>query len=365
MAMPGTLIKNELNERKISQKNFANAVGMSQSHLSDILSGRRRITKSFAMKTEQFLQIPAVSLLGVQIANDIEKEKRPAVRTEKKIQMLDLFEGVDSVLCTNLIPKEIDYKDIYEMLSLRLKYTQQTQFDAKSFVDEFLGGMDCPNLSGIEERIIATWAVIARTKGVRMKPKGVFDMTTKSELSEKVSKILHRNVDTISRLHSLLSSYGIVFMIVDNLDKETIDSYSYFNEGVPYIVLTCRYDRIDDLSINVFRELGNIFFGNTNCENSAIKVETNGNRECEMPLTEIDKYIRNALIPDNIWNFAPKVSLKPECIKEKYTEWAKEEGFNPWIVLARLSEETGMYKFKSDKSRKIGKGKEVCHDLIA
>jgi hypothetical protein len=31
---------------------------------------------------------------------------------------------------------------------------------------------------------------------------------------------------------------------------------------------------------------------------------------------------------------------------------------NPWIVLGRVSHETGMYRFTSDSSRSINKGKE-------
>ena len=39
-------------------------------------------------------------------------------------------------------------------------------------------------------------------------------------------------------------------------------------------------------------------------------------------------------------------------IQKKYSEWAAEKGLNKWLVLGRISYETGMYKFKSDESRR-------------
>jgi HTH-type transcriptional regulator/antitoxin HigA len=52
------------------------------------------------------------------------------------------------------------------------------------------------------------------------------------------------------------------------------------------------------------------------------------------------------------------VPLNPYVIQKKYTQWAKSKGLNPWIVLGRVSHETGMYRFTSDSSRSINKGKE-------
>ncbi len=69
---------------------------------------------------------------------------------------------------------------------------------------------------------------------------------------------------------------------------------------------------------------------------------------------EANAFAANALIPNEEWKNAPKVRVNPVTIQRKYTQWAIEKGLNKWIVLGRISYETGMYKFRSDESRKIG-----------
>ena len=69
---------------------------------------------------------------------------------------------------------------------------------------------------------------------------------------------------------------------------------------------------------------------------------------------EANAFASNALIPQDEWRNAPKVRVSPTTIQHKYTQWATDKGLNKWIVLGRISYETGMYKFRSDESRRIG-----------
>ena len=53
---PGSILKEELAERGISQKNFAKSIEMQPSHLSEIIKGKRSITKQVADKLEEVLE---------------------------------------------------------------------------------------------------------------------------------------------------------------------------------------------------------------------------------------------------------------------------------------------------------------------
>lgn len=63
---PGEVLKEEIEYRRISQKELAAQMGMSYNILNDILNGRRSITESTAMLFEAALDIPADSLLTLQ-----------------------------------------------------------------------------------------------------------------------------------------------------------------------------------------------------------------------------------------------------------------------------------------------------------
>ena len=68
---------------------------------------------------------------------------------------------------------------------------------------------------------------------------------------------------------------------------------------------------------------------------------------------DANTFAADALIPKSIWVNAPRVIMNPHFIQKDYSNWAKKMGLNKWIVLGRVSHETGMYMFKSDKSREI------------
>ncbi|TAN01179.1 MAG: addiction module antidote protein, HigA family [Chitinophagaceae bacterium] len=76
---PGELVKEEMEERNLTQKEFAKMLDIEQSNLSDILNGKRRLNASFALKLEKIWGINAELWVGLQaryeLANEREKLK--------------------------------------------------------------------------------------------------------------------------------------------------------------------------------------------------------------------------------------------------------------------------------------------------
>ena len=64
---PGELLKEETEERKLSQRKLAEQMGISYKMLNDILNCRRPVTAQTAMLFEASLNIPADSLLRLQM----------------------------------------------------------------------------------------------------------------------------------------------------------------------------------------------------------------------------------------------------------------------------------------------------------
>ena len=63
---PGTILKYELEERDLSQKDFATMIDMQKSHVSEFITGKRPITMSIAEKIERKLGVSALSLVNLQ-----------------------------------------------------------------------------------------------------------------------------------------------------------------------------------------------------------------------------------------------------------------------------------------------------------
>ncbi len=68
---PGEILRDELEARTISQKAFAEILGVQPPHLNDLLKGKRHISARLAVKIEKALNIDAAYWLRVQMAYDL------------------------------------------------------------------------------------------------------------------------------------------------------------------------------------------------------------------------------------------------------------------------------------------------------
>lgn len=69
---PGMMIRPELEERGISQKDFAKMLGTQPSHLSEVFNGKRALTTELALKMEEAIGIPAKILLAAQTQYELD-----------------------------------------------------------------------------------------------------------------------------------------------------------------------------------------------------------------------------------------------------------------------------------------------------
>ena len=81
---PGMMIKPELEERGISQKDFAKMVGTQASHLSEVLNGKRALTTDLAVKIESAIGLPAKVLLAAQTQYELESANATGGNNEKE-----------------------------------------------------------------------------------------------------------------------------------------------------------------------------------------------------------------------------------------------------------------------------------------
>lgn len=68
---PGTVIKDEIEYRGISQRFLAERLGMKYSVLNEIINGKRPVSTKTAFLMEAALDIPAEVLLHLQMKYDI------------------------------------------------------------------------------------------------------------------------------------------------------------------------------------------------------------------------------------------------------------------------------------------------------
>ena len=350
---PGTILRYELEDREISQKDFAVMIGMQKSHLNELIKGKRPITKSIADKIEDVLGISAVSLVNMQ------------TQYEYDIKVIEK-RGVEELEAQNTLSL---YNEIFDVKTLfkRIGKEQATAVQKIHYISEMLHlpqpaelKMDTSGMfkksakTGQDPRMLMTWKILAEFNAKRQSVSQPFDRARRNEVINALAKALHDNHSTENTVKEILAAEGIAFCIEEKVDKASVDGYSFIEDGTPYIILTRRYERIDNFAFALMHEIGHIYLhyldgSRSNCKLSIPDYDNESADE-----KEANTFAANALIPNEEWKNAPKVRMNPTMIQRKYTQWAIEKGLNKWIVLGRISYETGMYKFRSDESRKIG-----------
>lgn len=349
---PGTILKLELEERGISQKEFAEMLDMQKSHLNEIIKGKRAMTISVADKIEEALGISSVSLMNLQTQYeyDLRQIENRSIEEQEAINKLKLF---DEIFDVKTLLKRLGCMCKTAVEKLRCLVTGIQQPEPAELKLEASGMFKKSSKTGQDPRMLMTWKLLAEATARKIKPSHVFQAERKDELLEELTKAFHTNHDTINAISRIFSDYGIAFCIVKKVEKASIDGYSFIENGIPYIIVTERYDRIDNLAFSILHEVGHVFLhyldGTRNDYHLSIPDYDNESPEER----EANAFAANALIPSNLWKNAPKVRVNPIAIQKTYTDWATVNGFNKWIVLGRISYETGMYKFKSDDSRRI------------
>lgn len=73
---PGEVLKDELEARGISQRRLAQTMGLGYSVLNELLNGRRPLTEKTALMFEAALDVPADSLMYLQMKYNMQKARK-------------------------------------------------------------------------------------------------------------------------------------------------------------------------------------------------------------------------------------------------------------------------------------------------
>lgn len=87
---PGEVLKDEIIERGISQRQLADQMGLTYSVVNEILNGRRPLTAKTALMFEAALDVPADSLMYLQTKYNMQTARKDS-------SLIDILKGIRKV----------------------------------------------------------------------------------------------------------------------------------------------------------------------------------------------------------------------------------------------------------------------------
>lgn len=353
---PGEILKEELKERGIKQKDFAKSVGMQPSHLSEILKGERNLNEDLAKKLEEQLQIPFSVWMNLHNSY-IYDCKVLAERTDAEQEAINFEDRCKQVFNLSLLYKKmgIALRPILEriaMLKERFEFDLSTSFVADL---KITGMYKHSEKVQVDEKNMNTWLLLNWLEISNATLPLGYEHGNALKAATYIAQMANAGEITVSRIKDCLNYHGIAYIEVEKLDKAPIDAFSTFRGETPVITVTYRYDDLDKLVFDVLHELCHIHCHISPESASFIAVE--GAEYSKDPREiEANRFAQQMLIPDKIWDSIIKVgcrSLSPHAIVRTIANEAQKKGISQTIAVSRYKHETNFYKTPAFKSPKI------------
>ncbi len=353
---PGEILREELLERGIKQKDFAEQIGMQPSHLNAFIKGKRNMNEDLAIKLEKHLGIPYnvwMNLHNNYLYDTTAIEER---KTEEQEAMAfadacsEIFNlrylckclGLALMSCTEQV------KRLRELFDFDLRSAKELQL-------QVAGMYKHSEKVQIDEKNMLTWLILNTLEISKITSHVPYQKGDALLAAAIIAQKANARTLSVAGIKECLNNHGISFLEVPKIDKAPIDAFSTKKNNHATITVTYRYNDMDKLAFDILHELYHIEHHLEDDQIGFISMEgveySNDPRE-----KEANDFARQSLISDDEWSQILKVgckNLSPHKIVRTIAAEAEKHGKSPSIAIARFKHDTNWYQTAAYKSPKI------------
>ena len=320
---PGATIKEQLIDRGMSQKEFAQRMDMSEKHISKLINGEVQLTPDVAMRLEMVLGLPARFWSNLEA---IYREKLQLVQAENEMEQ-DIA-----------IMKKYPYREMAKYgWVLDVKKAEEKVFSLrKHFEVVRLTMLKAPLIPGIAYRRQSTsdkaecallaWAQRAKIEARQIETRPI-DLQKLEKIIPEIRTMTSANPEEFCpKLIEMLAECGIALVFLPHIGGSFLHGATFYDRNKIVVGLTVRGKDADKFWFSLFHELGHILKGHiSNFEGTTDEDEQ-----------EADSYARQTLIADADFDqFAKAGQFNVETMQG----FARKEGIDVGILVGRLQKE--------------------------
>lgn len=320
---PGATIREQLESRGMKQKEFANRMGISEKHISQLINGHVELTYDVALRLELVLGIPASFWNNLEA---IYREKLARVISENEL------EQDAEIACTFPYAKMaalgwIDATRKAEEKALNLR--RFFEVAKLTLLDELkIPGIAYrrTGMNQTSDYSLAVWSQKARLEA-RQCDIASINISKLEQMLPVIRKMTTTNPTTFcSKLTNLFAECGVALVFLPHIGGSFLHGATFYDGNHIVMGLTVRGKDADKFWFSLFHEICHIIRGHIG--------ESSGTSE-EMEVVA-DNFSREVLIPSvKFQEFIHSNCLTRECI----IAFADKIEIDPGIVLGRLQKE--------------------------
>ncbi len=354
---PGEVLREELRERGIKQKDFAKMLGVQATHLNEFIKGKRNLNDDLALKLEKSLGISYKSWMSLQAGyaydcqaiQERRDEERKAVEFEQacgdlfNLKLLYKRLGMSLMSCAERVEKikSVVSFDLLSAAELKVQVTGLYKHSEKVQIDE---------------KNMLTWLILNNIAISQAPTLHIpYNKGNAERAANEIARMANERSLTVASVKNCLNKHGILYIEVRKLDKAPIDAFSTMHDGHPVVSVTYRYNDMDKLAFDILHELCHIERHLTKSQSAFISVD-NGEYSSDPREKEANDFAQQSLIPNDVWGEILKVgckSLSPFKVVKAIADAAKAKGISQSIAVSRYKHDANWYSTSAYRSPKI------------
>jgi len=324
----GDMLADELGARGWTQAEFAEILGRPAQFVSEILSGKKEITRESATQIaaalgtspEMWLKMQDRYYLWRQANDERTQERLSDVRLRARLKDLAPI-GVmrERGMIKGATPseQERELKDLYRIDDI---------YDEPEL-------LVAARRSKVDEKVSSTqlaWIACVRRKAERMAV-AKFDPKALEDLAVRLTRTVSSPKD-FGILPSAFADVGVRMVFVEAFPGSKMDGCSfYFDDGSPVIGISGRGKRFDKVLFTLLHEVAHIHLGHL--EDEALVIDDQGESPTLGPEAPANEQAASWTVPEEL-------PVIPERISGGWvTAVSRDLGIHPIVLIGRLQKE--------------------------
>ncbi len=255
---PGSTIKEQLEERGMTQKEFSIRMDMSEKHISKLVNGEVQLTPDVAMRLEIVLGTPAgfwnrleaiyrEKLIRVKVENEIDCDKEIA----KKIPYNEMAQNGWVPEAKSITDKVMNLRKYFEVVSL------------DKIGDMQLSRIACYRLAEADRKSysLMAWAQQARIEARNLDIEFINVKKLKEKLTDIQSMTLTDVESAIPHIQEILATCGVALVFLPQIGKNVLHGATFCDGNRIVIAMSNQEKSSDKFWFYLFHEVGHIVLG--------------------------------------------------------------------------------------------------------
>lgn len=325
---PGATIKEQLNARGMSQKEFSARMGMSEKHISRLINGEVQLTPDVAVRLEMVLGVPAKfwnNLEAVYREKLVKAEAENTMDTDAELARQFPYSEMSRL---GWVPKT---RDVREKVVYLRKYFEVVELSLLG--SRQITRIACRRLAITEKSDLAlmAWAQEAKIKarGVQTAPINIKGLIAAVPDIRKMTVL--KPVEFCPKVKKNLANCGIALIFLPHLRGSFLQGATFIDGNKIVVGLTARGRDADKFWFSLFHELAHIVLGHVGQVNGVSDEDERA----------ADEWSGNTLIKAKEFD---DFRAEQDYSEQNVLKFAREQGVAPGIIVGRMQLE-GMVKY--------------------